>query len=461
MCKSDVHDVNQKRVKGERETHRKPNISMYPIAKSDSGSEPTVEDYQTFSALRNPKGRRTDKTNLTSVRILRMRGPMAYRAEDYCKLRTRLENELWNRMKGKCDVWSKARDFASVTEPEAVERTSAERLFTSHIANKAIKLEQGGTEIPGGATTIPTNCRMGDLDIFIKAHPQPISWRTAVFKTDPLDVASALDAKQLMERLYWEMMAREIFRSPHDAYTTQIEYLQHDVRKPYSEKFTHFKHRMEELFSYLKYFPAPCKRSSFPTNLDMDLRDRAIERDVIRRAIYNALPKSWHLAYEKRTPEDVLGLTEEEFMTMFNTIEEEDLRERESQDAQKERAKSDKNKNGKRPADASNNGTNGGEKDNNKKLRTSKFCKKCKEAGRSQAAYTSHNGSECTWKGKTSAQSSLTSNSNSEFQKMRKEFKAMKKMLAALDKKKSPTKHKQMNIRDPYNPTPDSSDDDE
>ena len=430
--KSDSHEVSNKKLKGERETHRKPNIHLYPIAKSDGSSETTQEEYQSFPALRDPSGQAKDKTNVVTVRIPRMLGPMSHRAEEYCQLRTRFDTDLWSRMpKGKCDLFTKARDFASVTDPGATERKAAERAFTTYVGDKAVKIEAGGVEVPGGSECVPTNCRVGDLEMHIRFLPANSRWVSTVFNADPADARSPLSSEGLMERIYWECMAREIFRSPHEAYTVQLEYLQHDIRKPYNEKFTHFKHRVEELFSYLKYYPAPCKRSCFPTNDEMDVRDAPVSTTYIRKAVYNALPKSWHEAFEKRTPEDVLSLSEEEFMTTFNTIEEEDLRNRTSQEKKKD--ENSKPKSNKRTQSGSG---NGGEVPN-KKMRHSKFCKKCKELGRSQAAYTSHNASECTWKdGKQSAQSSLTSNSHgNDFRKMKKEFKAMKKMLANLEKK--------------------------
>jgi hypothetical protein len=441
---------------------------MYPIAKSDSTSDEREEEYMSFSSLRDPEGLANDKTNVMTTRIPKMRGALAHRAEEYCKLRSRFESEVWGRLPtGKCTLFSKVRDFASVTDPEVAERAAAERLFTSHIAAKAKRLAASGKDLKFKAAQVPSNTRIVDLELFMTTTGHA-NFKNALFGMDTQDINSPCGLDALMERLYWECLAREIFRSPHDAHTTQLEYLQHDVRKPYNEKFTHFKHRVEELFSYLKYFPAPCQRSAFPSTAQMDERDRAIPKNQIRRAVYNALPVSWHTAYEKRTSEDVLALSDEQFMTIFNTIEEEDLRERAVQEAQKKKSEPEKNKNGKRPKDSGSESNHGGEtgssnqNHNHKKKRSSKFCKKCKDAGRGQPAYTSHNESECTWKG--SVQSSLTSNTNSEFKKMKKEFKAMRKMLASMGKDSSkstsskPTKYKGRYV-DPYD-TPSDSDSD-
>jgi hypothetical protein len=208
-------------------------------------------------------------------------------------------------------------------------------------------------------------------------------------------------AKEYLEEEYWEELARMVFREPYRAYENQLSYLMHDIRKPYNVSFTDYKARVEQVFGYLTSFPAPSLRNKEPLPDDIEKRNIPIKPNIIREALYNSLPKTWRDEFERRETIDVREVSEPVFIDIMLKIEEEDnafrAKSAESKNNNNNTNASGTSRGSKRSRD-SNNG-NGNQKkrshDDNKKHKANKMCTKCKEAGRSRFAYTSHNDNEC------------------------------------------------------------------
>ena len=431
-----MSNSNEKR-KGERpDTIRVPAIRMYPAKDASKETDKEEVEYQTYHTYRNPNGDPKDKTNLNAVKVpkvLRIYG----NAEDYCRLRARLERDVWGQMRPEtCGFFVKMTDFRNALEPDCTEMKCAEDRFVLALYERMRKFNiPKGTSIENIlATRLPDSGRLDALNRYFNEHKAQQSFVLNILypPSDRMINSESVDAWAMMEREFWEHFVREIFPHPGQCFDTQVEYLRYDARKPLSESFAAYKARIEEIFSMLKYFPARAKKNCFPTAKSMDTRSRTVKEDVIRRAIYDGLPRSWQEEFRKRIQEDLLDMTAEQFKTFFTKIEEED---RDNQ-SKKPKGKDSKEDSKTKPkgGDEKKSGGDGSQK----KKSGNKFCSKCKRLGRSEAAYKSHNTNDCTWKTKESNESfkSDKKKTSSDFKSMKKEFKRMQKQLAKMEKAK-------------------------
>lgn len=424
---------DDKKRKGERsETFRIPAIRVYPQKEDKEEVQ-----YAVFHTLRNPNGDRKDKTNLNEVRIP-MIGRIYNNAEDYCRLRARLQRDVWAQMHPTtCNFFTKVNDFRHAMVHEFSEIKTAEDKFLT-----ALYIRSRNAGVPEGkeadkyAFMIPGEGRMEALEKHFSSHA---TLQSAIL--DHLYPVRTINGQEvsgwtMLEREFWEYMAREIFPHPGECHDTQTEYLRYDVRKPLGESFASFKARMEEIFSMLNFFPARAKKNTFPSNESMDKRQKTILKGIVRKAIFDALPKPWQEEFKKRIHSDLMNMSDEQFKSFFTKIEEEDQATRQSKKPKAEPSKEEPKKTGK-GGDNNHQKKSGGGGDGGFKRRTQKFCTRCKRAGRSEAVYKSHNTEDCRADDrKPAAYPTKRDPESAEIVKMKKEFKAMKKMMAKMEKER-------------------------
>jgi hypothetical protein len=171
----------------------------------------------------------------------------------------------------------------------------------------------------------------------------------------------------------------------------------HDIQKPYNMSFTDYKARVEQVLGYLTSFPAPSLRNKDPLFDDIKKHNTPMKPNIIHEALYNSLPKTWRDELERRETINVREVSEPVFIDIMLKIEEEDNAFR----AKSAESRNNNNNHGtsnSRGSKRSRDGNNANQKkrshNENKKHKANKMCTKCKEAGRSHFAYTSHNDNE-------------------------------------------------------------------
>ena len=166
-------------------------------------------------------------------------------------------------------------------------------------------------------------------------------------------------------------MARTVFREPHNAYRTEVKYLTGDIQKPFKETFMNYKAQVEQVFSYLKYFPAPCLRGTGPEHKNFEERDRSVDPDIIRLAVFESLPWRWRDMYDNRESSDCRGLSEAEFMATILRVEDMDNAERA---AAKRKPASNPTQSNASKKRKSNDGGNSGANETTRRQRAKRFC---------------------------------------------------------------------------------------
>ena len=417
---TETKSQNKKIRKGERPGFDKVvAIHLYPDV-DDIPEKLDDTEEAVFNIKRDARKSSKDKTNLMELRINKIEHLMD-NAEAYCKLLNRLNNDKWSREED-VDVFKKARDLNDCIHTKCVYTyVAAIDQFASKLADRAearMKLMADRMDYSFTAENI-RNGGMWGLEELFQDYGGEIA--DAIYS-----VADWKKGEERLERDFWDLIARLVFRESHRAYEVQYEYLMHDVRKPYNVDFMNFKRRMEQVFSYLPMFPIKSMRGSIPEPADYELQRQPIEEQKIREAIFNALPKKWQDEFERRENQDYRVLEDSQFIDIMLKIEEQDKAERATFEATKTAGKRQKNDRG------------GGNTSPKKKPRVKKLCNKCKQAGRSEAAYTSHDESACTFdpNRKKSADNNNNGGKKSAFQIMQKQMLTMTKQLEKLTKKR-------------------------
>lgn len=416
-------------------------IRLYP-SKDDSSGKDEEKDEVTFTTVVDKNVSERNKTNLREVKFTKI-DLMAGNAEEYCSLRKRLQDDKWGREDPDVQTfWKRARDFGDCV--------SARSRFTYDAALAQLMTRVHAIyaeKYPSVRRYMKTKVKPDDLkkmefwkleelykiregndkDAEFWDRFVAIELSTLEEDEEPLDEEHPF--LYWLEREFWEDMARIVFREPHNAYRTQMKYLTGDIQKPYKETFMNYKARVEQVFGYLKYFPAPCLRGTRPEHVDFLKRDENISSEVVRLAIFESLPWKWRDMYDSRESADCRGLSEAEFMATILRVEDMDNAERAA--AKKKPAASNPNTaNASRKRSSGDGGnSNTGERSKNKRSRH--FCQKCKDLGRSEKAYTSHNQANC----KATAEARSSNNSdNAPFHPTKKEWKKMLHTMEKVDK---------------------------
>ena len=365
-------------------------IHLYP----EEYDVPTPSDKPeeaSFNVIDDYRGSKRDKSNLRDVKIPKLE-QLSNNAEAYCQLIIRLQNEKWSKEDPKArDVFLKARDMAHCIHPlaapaykaavDALMKKIQDRNFDSEIEDGPVP--QG---YPWKVDDLVQTGLNGVQELLDQYGEQ---FADAALQSDDID-----EAKGFLEMEYFDEIANLVFREPYRAYETQLNYLMHDIRKPYNVSFTDYKARVEQVFGYLPMFPAPSLRNKEPTQEDRIKRLQKIKPEVMREALYNSLPKTWRDEFERRETIDVREVSEPVFIDIMLRIEEEDNAFRAKAAASKGNNQTNGNSRGVKRAREGNNNNDGKKKrshDETKKHKANKKCNKCKEAGRSRFAYTSHN----------------------------------------------------------------------
>lgn len=425
---SETKSPAKKPRKGERPGFDKTvAINLYPEEHDVPKALDNPEE-ATFSVKRNESISARDKTNIMEITIPKLE-QLSDNAEAYCRLLSRLYNDKWSRTESSTLsqlFFMKARDFADCIHTQcSYSWNSAVGEFLRGTADRMERnmAQQGKSEVWAFSADDVRYGTLTTLRKLFEKHAQSISLATYGTRDDDLAIKA-------LERYFWGVVEKAVFREPHRAYEVQLDYLKHDVRKPYSEDFVKFKTRLEEVFSYLTKFPARSLRGEMPNTEAYDERDKPIQRYEIREALFNALPKTWRDEFERRINMDVRKVPEETFMNIMLKIEEEDKAKRPLLETSRSTGKRSR----------SNDNSSGSPK---KKSRGNKFCNKCKDAGRSEAAYKSHNESDCKYdstRAKTDNRSGKRSEVNQkrkpDFQVLQKQIMTMSKQLTKLTRKK-------------------------
>lgn len=462
---SQVGNGPETRHKGERKVDRHIPIRLYPPnepSKTDDDSEElTVTSVIDHTVSHN------NKTNLRELKFTKI-DLLAGHAEAYCRLIKRLKQEKWSREDpDKQSFWKRARDFSDCIS------TKSKYTFEAALAQLMNRIADIFKESPYESSKIMesrvTSSRLRTIsfwklqELYEKVDPlkprrplhQDRTFWDSIFddlvededmeensdeemedaseeEEEPYDgtprVPKRINNKRKgifliwLEREFWEDMARTVFREPHDAYKTQLKYLTGDIQKPFKESFSNYKARVEQVFGYLDEFPAPCWRGTRPDSTNYLEKAEPISTEVVRLAIFESLPANWRDMYDNREAADCRKLTEAEFMATMIKIEEQEAL---SRAASKKKSSATHVAGRKR---GSNDGNQSSSGDRNRPRRAKRFCQKCKDAGRSEKAYTSHDQAYC--KASNEAKPAKSSD-NKPFQPSKKEW---KKALMVIEK---------------------------
>jgi len=233
---------------------------------------------------------------------------------------------------------------------------------------------------------------------------------------------------QWLERELWEDMARTVFRETHNTYRMQLIYLIGDIQKPFRESFSNYKSRVEQVFNYLEDFPEPCLRGERPRyDPEADeVKQTPIEPSVVRLAIFESLPAArWRDMYDNcEQTADCRKLSESEFMATMIKIEEQEHAAR----AASKKSKAPSPSPGKKYKDGNQNSQDG-------KKRPKRFwCQKCKDLGRSELAYTSHDQAYCKASHEAGTSNNGNNNKSSDSKGFQPSKKEWKKVMNVMDK---------------------------
>jgi hypothetical protein len=378
-----------------------------------------------------------NKTNLREVKFTKI-DLMAGNAEEYCNLRKRLQNEKWAREDpDEQTFWKRARDFSDcVSQKSKYTFDAALTQLMARVQAVYAKNYQGMQRYMKTKAKPDDLLKMDfwKLDELYRTREGTnkdstmwdsfVKYKLTSLEEDEDDLDIENPFLYWLEREFWEDMSRIVFREPHNAYRTELKYLTGDIQKPFKENFMNCKARVEQVFGYLKYFPAPCLRGTRPEHDDFMERDATINQDVVRLAIFESLPWKWRDMYDNRESADCRGLSEAEFMATILRVEDMDKAERAV--AKKKPANNPNAANASKKRGA-NDGGSSGTSERNRNKRVKRFCQKCKDLGRSERAYTSHDQAHC----KASAEAR---SSNENFQPSKKEWKRVIQVIEKMDK---------------------------
>ena len=237
-------------------------IHLYP----EEYDVPTPSDKPeeaSFNVIDDYRGSKRDKSNLRDVKIPKLE-QLCNNAEAYCQLIIRLENEKWAKEDPKLrDVFLKARDMAHCIHPLAAPAYKAAvdaLMMKIQDRNLNSELDNAVTGFPWKLDNLPKN-GLNEVQELLDEHGE--AFADAALLSEDID-----EAKSLLEMEYFDEIAKLVFREPYRAYETQLNYLMHDIRKPYNVSFTDYKARVEQVFGYLPMFPAPSLRNKEPTEED-------------------------------------------------------------------------------------------------------------------------------------------------------------------------------------------------
>lgn len=452
------------RHKGERMVDRHIPIRLYPPNEEPSKTDEEVEELTVISVIDHTVSH-NNKTNLRELKFTKI-DLLTGNAEAYCRLIKRLKQEKWSREDpSKQSFWKRARDFSDcISTKSKYTFEAALAQLMGRVADIWKNSDLDGNPITESRVT-STELRRSSFwklqEFYEKVHPkkkgpnyQDRKFWDGCFDDlvededlDPKDedeemedvdeveepsydgtpkVPKRIDGWRKgiflvwLEREFWEDMARTVFREPHNAYKTQYKYLTGDIQKPFKENFSNYKARVEQVFGYLDEFPAPCWRGTRPDSTNYLEKAETISTETVRLAIFESLPASWRDMYDNREAADCRKLTEAEFMATMIKIEEQEALNRAAI----------KKKPAAAPAAGKKRGANDGNQSNpgDRKKRAKRFCQKCKDAGRSEKAYTSHDQAYC--KASNEARSPK-SNDDKAFKPSKKEW---KKALMVIEK---------------------------
>jgi hypothetical protein len=431
----DGNSSHEPRMKGERMVDRIIPIRLYPNAR-DTGSEP---EEIIFTTVVDPNKSEKVKTNLRELKIQKIE-LLTDNAEAYCSLMNKLRSEKWDReAEDKCSFWTRSKDFADCISSRS--KYTFEAACGQLMARVADGFEKD-FYLRKDNTAKLTTAALRSMSIwkFQAVYEKDRALWDLLVKGSVADVTEideegdeVVDYKQKkfltwLEREFWEDMARTVFREPHNAYRTQMKYLTGDIQKPFKESFSSYKARVEQVFNYLEDFPAPCLRGERPDEEDYNQVKEPVELEVVRLAIFESLPARWRDMYDNRETSDCRKLSEAEFMATMVKIEEQELAAR----AAAKKAKPAPSTGSRKRSGGNGTGNDGGSQNGNRK-RKKRFCQKCKDLGRTELAYTSHDESYC----KASREAGPTNNNNNNgnssgnYQPSKKEW---KKVLHVMDK---------------------------
>ena len=414
-----------KNRKGERPGFDKDvSIHLYPSA-DESPTKLDKAEEANFNVANDYRLSKKDKSNMRDLKIVKLES-LHNNAEAYCQLIRRLTLEKWNKEDpAVLDNFMKAKDFSYCLH------TQCAYTYNAAIEQMLKQIESYVTELieyqKYETTFSPTEISGQGMEGFKK-----------VFKENFQEFHEILSHQTekltwtFVECKYWEAVARIVFLEPYKAYKTQLSYLKYDIRKPYNESFASFKARVEEVFDYLDKFPVPGYKNSVPSASQFQNKHKWTNKEEVREAIFDALPKTWRDEFEKREPKDMRKVEEiQQFIFAMHKIEEEDKAHRQLMaNTPTERTATQK-----RARNPNSNNNNNRSEMKAKKHQNNKMCNKCKRAGRSQFAYMSHSDAEC--KG-TDHQTTKPKTQESSFQKdMRKQMLTLTKhQMTKLKRKK-------------------------
>jgi len=403
------------RMKVERNVTFTVNIRLHPEEDSKPEATLTDEDYMEFPVLLDSKKSSKDKTNLVHMKFKKL-DELTHNPEAFIKLWKDLELNKWSKeAPDKVTIFEKIEDLRLCMTGNALRKHDEIYLqVRKHIVDEAEKTYQlwlennvydddseAGDRWESAAHLWPSILDLGNADgsqhgmrdftrqevidfprsfknwlDYDMVYPVAMKANELRFKTK----AEMDKGRKWFADYYFHELAQIVFKEPYDAYRLQLSYLTGHAIKAWDVKIRDYQSRMETLFSYLKYFPAASRRNSQPTADSIAMRDKPIDKDVMRLAIYNGLPESWKIAYHQSHSEDVRDLRAAEFNSIMIAYEDND-------EARKPRAQ-DKSQGKPNPKD---NKGNKGKPKSSHDSGGDKFCKYCEKQGRPEATCKTHN----------------------------------------------------------------------
>ena len=438
------------RVKGERNVTFTVNIRLHPEEDSKPEASLSDEDYMEFPVLLDPKKSSKDKTNLVHVKFKKL-DELTHNPEAFIKLWKDLELNKWSKESPeKVTIYEKIEDLRLCMTGSALRKhdeiylqvrnnivEETQKTYQEWLDNNIYDEDSEDEERWESAAHLwPTVFDLGNADgsHIRNFYAQEVIDVPSLFKSwldYDLVYPVAMDANKLRFKTkaemesgrkwfadyYFHELAQIVFKEPYDAYRLQLNYLTGHAIKAWDVKFRDYQSRMETLFSYLKYFPAASRRNNQPTKESIAMRDKPIDKDVVRLAIFNGLPEAWKVAYYQSHSEDIRDLKAAEFNSIMITYEEND-------EARKPRA-NDKPQGKPNPKD--NKGGSGKAKPSNETGGT-KFCKYCEKQGRPEATCKTHNEDKCFLK-RNHEKAKVASDRDKKFAKLEKQVLSLQKKL--------------------------------
>ena len=239
--------------------------------------------------------------------------------------------------------------------------------------------------------------------------------------------------KQYEQRIRYKINKKN-WPNAQDAYQTQMEYFTTGIRKPFKTSMTEYVRRMRELALMQEYLPAPYRKGE---GYNREVQDQYAalppqSEEVIRRAIVKGLPNDFQRSVVTRCgASDYQSLTREEFEDLLEEVEKaEHKKQSEKSLARKQSDLEDANADG---APAWQKRTKKRrKKEQNTWQNEAKMCVLCKNAGRAERVYSSHNKEDCNFsKNNTKAESPDRKKyvSRKSFEKTKRSLNTVKKHL--------------------------------